>query len=122
MFGQALTMFLLPLIPGVAVFMRGYSPHEIVRQIRSRRVSVAVVVPKLLEVLRKHVLQQVPEAAEPSPPGTHWILRWWHYRRMHRHFGWKFWVFVAGAAPLPAELEEFWLIFYSWRRGLAATC
>ena len=108
MFGQALTMFLLPLIPGVAVFMRGYSPHEIVRQIRSRRVSVAVVVPKLLEVLRKHVLQQFPEAAEPSPPGTHWILRWWHYRRIHRHFGWKFWVFVAGAAPLPAELEEFW--------------
>jgi long-chain acyl-CoA synthetase len=108
MFGQALTMFLLPLIPGVAVFMRGYSPHEIVRQIRSRRVSVAVVVPKLLEVLRAHVLQQFPEAAAPAPPGTHWTRRWWSYRKIHRHFGWKFWAFVAGAAPLPAELEEFW--------------
>ncbi len=108
MFGQALTMFLLPLIPGVAVFMRGYSPHEIVRQIRSRHVSVAVVVPKLLEVLREHVLQQFPEAAAPAPPGTHWTRRWWSYRKIHRHFGWKFWAFVAGAAPLPAELEEFW--------------
>ena len=27
MFGQVLTLFILPLIPGVAVFMRGYSPH-----------------------------------------------------------------------------------------------
>jgi long-chain acyl-CoA synthetase len=108
MFGQALTMFLLPLIPGVAVFMRGYSPHEIVRQIRDRRVSIAVVVPKLLEVLREHVLQQFPEAAAPAPPGTHWTRRWWSYRKIHRHFGWKFWAFVAGAAPLPAELEEFW--------------
>jgi len=108
MFGQALTLFLLPLIPGVAVFMRGYSPHEMVRQIRSRRISLAVVVPKLLEVLREHVLQQFPEARESAPPGTHWTRRWWRYRRIHRHFGWKFWAFVAGAAPLPAELEDFW--------------
>lgn len=108
MFGQALTLFVLPLIPAVTVFMRGYSPHEIVRQIRSRRISVAVVVPKLLEVLREHVLQQFPETAEPLPPGTHWTRRWWCYRRIHRHFGWKFWAFVAGAAPLEADLEEFW--------------
>jgi len=108
MFGQAVTMLVVPLIPGVAVFMRGYSPHEIVRQIRTRRISVAAVVPKLLEVLREHVLQQFPEAAEPPPPVTHWIRRWWRYRRIHRHFGWKFWAFIAGAAPLEAELEEFW--------------
>ena len=108
MFGQALSIFILPLIPGVAVFMRGFSPHEIVRQIRSRGVSVAVVVPKLLEVLREHVVKQFPEAAMPSRPGTHWTRRWWCYRRIHRHFRWKFWAFVVGAAPLEAELEEFW--------------
>jgi long-chain acyl-CoA synthetase len=39
MFGQALTLFILPLIPSTAVFMRGYSPHEIERQIRTRQVS-----------------------------------------------------------------------------------
>ena len=108
MFGQALTMFVVPLIPAVTLFMRGFSPHEIVRQIRIRRVSVAVVVPKLLEVLREHVLQQFPEAALAPRRGTHWTRRWWRYRRIHRHFGWKFWAFVAGAAPLEAELEEFW--------------
>ena len=108
MFGQAVTMLIVPLIPGVTVFMRGYSPHEIVRQIRSRRISLAAVVPKLLEVLREHVLRQFPEAAKSPPPGTHWTRRWWRYRRIHRYFGWKFWVFIAGAAPLEAELEGFW--------------
>ncbi len=34
--------------------------------------------------------------------------RWWKYRRVHRAFGLKFWAFVVGAAPLPADLEEFW--------------
>ena len=58
MFGQVVTMFLVPLIPGTAVFMHGYSPHEIVRQIRMRNVSVLVGVPKILELLRKHFLAQ----------------------------------------------------------------
>lgn len=108
MFGQVLTMFIVPLIPGAAVFMRGYSPHEIVRQIRTRRVSVVVAVPKLLEVLRQHVLHQFPEAADRSGATSHWLFRWWRYRRIHTLFGWKFWAFVVGAAPLAKDLEEFW--------------
>jgi long-chain acyl-CoA synthetase len=108
MFGQVLTMFILPLIPGAAVFMRGYSPHEIMRQIRARHISVVVVVPKLLEVLSQHVLHQFPGAADRPAATSHWILRWWRYRRIHAFFGWKFWAFVIGAAPLPKDLEEFW--------------
>ncbi|MEQ1883793.1 MAG: AMP-binding protein [Bryobacteraceae bacterium] len=108
MFGQALTMFLLPLIPGVAVFMRGHSPHEILRQIRTRHISVAVVVPKLLNVLRQSIQQQFPKASIEPSPGTHWTRRWWFYRKIHNHFGWKFWAFVVGAAPLDADTESFW--------------
>jgi long-chain acyl-CoA synthetase len=108
MFGQALTMFVLPLLPGVGVFMRGYSPAEIIRQVRSRRISVIAAVPKMLEALRDHILLQFPEAAQPSLPGSHWTRRWWQYRRIHRHFGWKFWAFISGAAPLNADIEEFW--------------
>lgn len=108
MLGQALTLFILPLIPGTAVFMHGYSPHEIVRQIRMRRVSVLVAVPKILEVLRKHIQLQFPETAAPPPSAAHWVFRWWRYRRAHRSLGWRFWAFVVGAAPLAKELEEFW--------------
>ena len=69
MFGQAMATFIPPMLPGVVVFMRGYNPHEIVRQIHSRRISVLVCVPKILDVLRQYVLRAVPEAAEAPPPG-----------------------------------------------------
>jgi long-chain acyl-CoA synthetase len=108
MFGQVFTIFILPLIPGVAIFMRGYSPHEIQRQIRRRRVSILVAVPKILQVVRKHVLREFPQTAVPPPTASHWIFRWWRYRRVHSLFGWKFWAFIVGAAPLARELEEFW--------------
>jgi long-chain acyl-CoA synthetase len=108
MFGQAMATFVPPMLPGVVVFTRSYSPDDIVRQIKERRVSVLVSVPKILEVLRDYVLRVAPEAAEPPPPGMHWAKRWWHYRRIHRMFGFKFWAMVVGAAPLDPELEAFW--------------
>jgi long-chain acyl-CoA synthetase len=107
MFGQAMATFIPPMLPGVVIFMRGYNPGEIVQQIKMRRVSVLVSVPKILDVLREHALRAAPDAATPSPR-RHWILRWWHFRRVHRLFGVKFWAFVVGAAPLEGELEAFW--------------
>jgi len=108
MFGQAMATFVPPMLEGVVVFERGYNPQEIVRQIRNRRVSVLVCVPKLLDVLREYVLRHAPDAATASPPGEHWTRRWWRYRRVHGQFGWKFWSIVVGAAPLDTELESFW--------------
>jgi long-chain acyl-CoA synthetase len=108
MFGQAMATFIPPMLDGVVVFERGYNPHEIVRQIQARRISVLVCVPKLLGVLADHVRRLVPEAAGPAPPKAHWTRRWWRYRRAHDLFGWKFWCCVVGAAPLESELEEFW--------------
>ena len=108
MFGQTLAMFILPSIPGTAVFMHGYSPHEIIRQIRARGVSVLVAVPKILEVLRKHIQLQFPETTNPPPAMSHWLFRWWRFRRAHSALGWRYWAFVVGAAPLGKELEEFW--------------
>ena len=55
MFGQAMATFIPPMLPGVVVFMRGYNPAEIVEQIRKRRISVLVSVPKILDVLKDHV-------------------------------------------------------------------
>ncbi|MGH9662591.1 MAG: AMP-binding protein, partial [Bryobacteraceae bacterium] len=106
LFGQAMATFIPPMLPGVVVFMHGYNPGEIVRQIRARRVSVLVSVPKILEVLREHVLRIVPQAA--TPMDARWPARWWRYRRVHRLLGWKFWAFIVGAAPLEPELEQFW--------------
>jgi long-chain acyl-CoA synthetase len=107
MFGQAMATFIPPMLPGTVIFMRGYNPADIVGEIKSRRVSVLVSVPKILDVLREHVLRVAPEAAD-SAPKEHVAKRWWRYRRIHRLFGFKFWSFVVGAAPLETELEAFW--------------
>jgi long-chain acyl-CoA synthetase len=109
MFGQSMATFVPPMLGGTVVFSHGYSPAEILRQIKSRRVSVLVCVPKVLDVLREHVERVAPETAEPDPlAGRHWAWRWWRYRAVHRLFGWKFWCIVCGAAPLDPALEAFW--------------
>ena len=119
MFGQAMATFIPPMLPGVVVFMRGYNPVTITSLIKSRRISVLVSVPKILEVLREHVARasgssnDVTRALEmvrrpPAGKRPHFAIRWWQYRRVHRLFGFKFWSFIVGAAPLDAELESFW--------------
>jgi long-chain acyl-CoA synthetase len=115
MFGQAMATFIPPMIPGVVVFMRGYNPVDIVSQIKTRKISVLVSVPKILDVLREHVGRvdrgdsaEAVRRLQPGVPKLHIAKRWWHYRRAHRLFGLKFWAFVVGAAPLDGGLEAFW--------------
>ncbi len=108
MFGQSMATFIPPMLTGEVVFMRSFAPQDVIRQIRERRISVLVCVPKILEVLKDYVLRQIPDAATPPPEGMHWARRWWRYRAVHRMFGWKFWAMVVGAAPLDPELEAFW--------------
>jgi long-chain acyl-CoA synthetase len=107
MFGQAMATFIPPMLPGVVVFMRGYNPKEIVRQIHTRRISVLVSVPQILEILREYLQQTFPQLKDLRPASAHWLWRWWRYRKVHRLFGWKFWSFIVGAAPLSADLEAF---------------
>ncbi|HEX7484531.1 MAG TPA: AMP-binding protein [Vicinamibacterales bacterium] len=108
MFGQVMATFIPPMLPGTVVFMRGYNPSDIVAQVRKRRVSVLVSVPKILDVLAEHVRRTWPGAADALPAPEHVARRWWRYRTVHRAFGLKFWSFVVGAAPLEPAIEEFW--------------
>jgi long-chain acyl-CoA synthetase len=108
MFGQSMTTNIPPMVGGTVIFTRSFNPHDVLALVRSRRISVLVCVPKMLEVLREHALRAWPETAEPPPQGISIPGRWWRYRRVHSAFGLKFWAFVVGAAPLPPDLEEFW--------------
>ncbi len=108
MFGQSMATNIPPLVRGTVIFTRSFNPHDIRRLIRSRRISVLVCVPKMLDVLREHVVNAVPGAADAPPAGMSIPARWWKYRRLHSAFGPKFWAFVVGAAPLPPDVEEFW--------------
>ena len=108
MFGQAMATFVPPLLSGVVVFNRTFAPEEIVAQIRTRRISVLVSVPKILEVLRDYMLTAAPETGTVPERKSHWVKRWWYYRRAHRLLGFKFWAMVVGAAPLDPDVETFW--------------
>ncbi|MEQ1870056.1 MAG: AMP-binding protein [Vicinamibacterales bacterium] len=119
MFGQAMATFIPPMLPGVVMFMRGYNPGEIAAQIKKRRISVLVSVPKILDVLKEHVLRAPDGPARAghyratTGGGTAGAVRriagrWWHHRTTHRLFGYKFWAFIVGAAPLDSSLESFW--------------
>ena len=70
MFGQAMATFVPPMLHGTVVFIRGYNPHEIVRQIKTRRISVLVSVPKILDVLADHVARLYPEMCAKRPRQT----------------------------------------------------
>jgi long-chain acyl-CoA synthetase len=107
LFGQSMATNIPPLVDGTVVFMRSFNPHDIVARVKEWRVSVIVCVPKILDVLREHVIRIDPSAADP-PKGLSIPARWWRYRAIHRAFGYKYWAFVVGAAPLAPELEDFW--------------
>lgn len=108
MFGQAMATFVPPMLAGTVVFMRSYNPHDIVRQIHVRRISVLVSVPKILDVLSDYAARLDPSVRETPADRGSVLKRWWRYRTIHRAFGLKFWCFVVGAAPLDSQLEEFW--------------
>jgi len=107
MFGQSMAALIPPMIAGDVFFTSGYSPRDILHLIHRRRISVLVCVPQMLDLLRHEIGHEFPEAKEPRR-SKKWYVSWWQYRRVHSRFGWKFWSFVVGAAPLDPELEEFW--------------
>jgi long-chain acyl-CoA synthetase len=118
MFGQSMATSIPPMIGGTVIFTRSFNPHDILHLIKRRRISVLVCVPKILDVLREHVLARAgskdpaSEDAVRRPALQSRLLgiaeRWWRYRQLHSAFGMKFWAFVVGAAPLPPDVEEFW--------------
>lgn len=108
LFGQSMATNIPPMVDGTVVFMRSFNPYDIVRIVKTWRISVIVCVPKILEVLKEHALRIEPLAADTPEARLSIPMRWWRYRRIHRELGLKFWAFVVGAAPLPAALEAFW--------------
>jgi long-chain acyl-CoA synthetase len=108
LFGQSLALYLPPLIPASVVFVSGTGAQEIARQIKARKISAIVAVPKILEVLRDYIVREFPEVNDPARARGKWYIRWWRFRRVHRFLGFKFWCFISGGAPLAPDVEQFW--------------
>lgn len=108
LFGQALAVFLPPVVSGATVFVTSLGPQAIVDHVRRHRITLVVTVPHVLDLLRTHVRQRLPECRTPSPETLGLVRRLWRYRRAHHLFGWRFVGFIVGGAALETQLEEYW--------------
>jgi len=115
-FGQFLGIFLPQLMAGTVIFQEALTPSEVVRTIRSERVSVLVAVPRILQSLKEKIERDLKDRGQDEwfqrkyseAEGKHFLHRWWIFRRIRREFGWKFWAFISGGATLDRVTEEFW--------------
>ena len=109
-FGQFMALWIPPLLAGEVHFETRLQAQRLSETIRRERISVVCSVPRVLDLLRSHLLAADPELlrALESAAGEKVWTRWWRFRKIHRLFGYKFWAFVCGGATLPSELEGFW--------------
>src|SRR6266513_1870934 len=115
-FGQMLGVFIPPMLRATVVFTDSLKPADLVDTIRQERVSVLVAVPRFIESLQREVERCEERDGRletfrrnfAQAEKQHFLLRWWRFRRIHRHFGWKFWAFISGGAALPEQDETFW--------------
>ncbi len=109
-FGQFMALWIPPLLAAEVHFENRLQAQRLIETIHRERISVVCCVPRLLDLLRAHLLALDPQlpgklnAASGKSVGSHWLA----FRTIHRSFGYKFWAFVCGGASLPAELESFW--------------
>ncbi len=109
-FGQFMGIWIPGLLAAEVHFESRLLAENLVTNIKSERISVVAAVPRVLELLRSHLLDRIPNLQgrlERLERRSVW-RRWWTFRDVHRAFGFKFWAFVCGGATLPQEVERFW--------------
>jgi long-chain acyl-CoA synthetase len=116
MFEQSVGFF-LPILQGCrVVYLDTLKPSAVVHALDEERISVAVVVPRLLKGLMQGVeraaaggargaIFRAAFGAAPAMPG--WLRRV-AFGAVHRRFGGRVRFFLSGGAPLEPDVEEFW--------------
>jgi long-chain acyl-CoA synthetase len=109
-FGQFMGLWVPPLLAAEVHFETRLDAPRLIQLIHHQRISVLAAVPRVLELLRSHLIRLDPALAGrlDSADRVSALGRWWRFRRQHRLFGWKFWAFVCGGATLSENLEQFW--------------
>jgi len=109
-FGQFMGLWLPVLLGAEVHFESRLQAQRLIEIIGRERISVLAAVPRVLDLLRSHLLSIDPglNGEIQKAQGESVWRRWWRFRNVHRLFGIKFWAFVCGGASLPADLESFW--------------
>src|SRR5215472_648543 len=110
-FGQTMGMFIPTLIGGTVHFQESFKPTDIITTIKRERISVLVAVPRVAESLKNKIRDDFASVIAKNwdrAEKGHFLKRWWRFRKVRRHFGWKFWAIISGGAALDQNTEEFW--------------
>jgi long-chain acyl-CoA synthetase len=109
-FGQFMGLWVPPLLAAEIHFGEQLEPSRMAELIRRERISVLIAVPRVLHLLRAHLLGRFESLAQDldRAKGLPVWKRWWQFRKVHHALGWKFWAVISGGATLPADLEDFW--------------
>ncbi|WP_263418191.1 AMP-binding protein [Terriglobus albidus] len=109
-FGQFMGMWTPSLLAAEVHFGEQLEPSRMMELIHRERISVLVTVPRVLHLLRMHLLSHYDSLAHDLESANDLPVwkRWWRFRQVHRAFGWKFWAAISGGATLAADLEDFW--------------
>lgn len=109
-FGQFMALWIPPLMAAEVHFESRLQAQRMIETIRRERISVVCSVPRVLDLLRSHLLAMDPGLPQrlAQAAGEKIWKRWWRLRDIHRLFGYKFWAFVCGGASLAPDLEGFW--------------
>ena len=107
-FGQIMGMFVPQLLGGEVHFHDSLNPASIAERTRKSRISVIVLVPRLMASLRHWIERSDLQGVVPGDNNMSVLKKWWKFRRVHRRFGWKFWALVSGGATLDNQTENFW--------------
>ena len=102
-FGQFMGLWTPPLLAAEVHFGEQLEPSRMTELIRREHISVLVAVPRVLHLLRTHLLARYDSlvAGPGSGKGSPVWKRWWCFRQVHRALGWKFWAVISGGATLP---------------------
>lgn len=109
-FGQFMGLWVPPLLAAQVHFDEQFEPSRMTALIHRERISVLIAVPRVLQLLRIHLLGRFSSLAQQIEYAGDLSIwkRWWRFRHIHRALGWKFWAVISGGATLPADLENFW--------------
>ena len=109
-FGQFMALWIPPLLGAEVHFESRLQAQRLIETIHREKIAVVSCVPRVLDLLRSHLFATDPQLADriQQATGKNLWRRWWHFRRIHHLFGYRFWAFVCGGAALSPELENFW--------------
>jgi long-chain acyl-CoA synthetase len=109
-FGEFMGLWVPTMLAAEVHFVEQFDAARMTALIQRERISVLVAVPRVLQLLRAHLLGRFNGLAEELEQAKGFSIwkRWWRFRQVHSVLGWKFWAAISGGASLPQELESFW--------------